>query len=201
MTVENPPAFNPKLIDRVKGIIVKPKLEWPVIAAEAATVKGLFTGYAMILAAIGPVATLIGSALFGFPSGIVATLITAVVGYALALLTVYVLGIIIDALAPSFDSEKNMVQSMKLAVYGMTPGWVAGVFGIIPFLAWLAFVGALYGIYVMYLGYGPVKKTPENKQVIYTIVTILIAIVLQVVAAMIIGLAMAPFIIAAAMAV
>ncbi|WP_297799355.1 Yip1 family protein [uncultured Brevundimonas sp.] len=200
MTAENSPAINPNLISRIKGIILQPKLEWPVIAAESASVKGLFTGYAMILAAIGPVCSLIGSALFGFPMGVLAAIITTVVGYVLALVAVYIVGIIIDALAPSFGSEKNMVQSMKLAVYSMTPAWVAGVLNLVPLIAGLAFIAALYGVYVMYLGFGPVKNTPEDKKLPYTVVTILIAIVLQVIAAMIVGLAMAPFIIAAAVA-
>lgn len=198
MTAENSPAINPKLVERVKGILLRPKLEWPVIAAEGATVKGLFTGYAMILAAIGPVCGLIGTALFGFDMGVVAALITAIVGYVVNLVAVYILGIVIDALATSFGSEKNMVQSMKLAVYSMTPSWIAGVLGLVPVLALLTFLAALYGVYLMYLGFGPVKKTPEDKTIAYTAVTVLIAIVLNVIAAMIVGLAMAPFIIAAA---
>ena len=38
------------LIDRAKNILLTPKTEWPVIAAEPATAQGLFTGYAAILA-------------------------------------------------------------------------------------------------------------------------------------------------------
>src|SRR3546814_3114058 len=37
-----------KLVERVKSILLSPKSEWPVIAAEPATVKGLYTGYFMI---------------------------------------------------------------------------------------------------------------------------------------------------------
>ena len=48
------PIVSPSLAARVKGIILRPSPEWDIIDGEPATVKGLFTGYAMILAAIGP---------------------------------------------------------------------------------------------------------------------------------------------------
>ena len=46
------------LVDRVKGILVEPRNEWVKIAAEPATVQSLYTGWIMILAAIGPSALL-----------------------------------------------------------------------------------------------------------------------------------------------
>ena len=193
MTMENPSALDPKLVDRVKAIVLKPKLEWPVIAAEPATVKGLFTRYAMILAAIGPVCGVIGSAIFGL-DGIIGILIAAVVTYVLSLVAVYVLGIIIDALASSFGSEKDMLQSMKLAVYCMTPYWLAGVFNLIPFLAFISFFAMLYGFYLLYLGTGPLKRTPEDKAVLYTIVIILAGIVLNIIVATLGWLVALPFV-------
>src|SRR5437870_12481426 len=48
------------LVARVQNILLKPKEEWAVIDKEAATVQGLFTGYAMLLAAIPAVASVIG---------------------------------------------------------------------------------------------------------------------------------------------
>ena len=59
MTAPNPPAIDPGLVARVQNILMRPKLEWPVIDAEYATTRSLFARYAMILAAIGPVASLI----------------------------------------------------------------------------------------------------------------------------------------------
>ena len=48
--------FN-KLIARVKGILLTPKTEWPVIAGEQTTVADLYKGYILWLAAIPPVFT------------------------------------------------------------------------------------------------------------------------------------------------
>ena len=51
--VEGPKSVS--LIARVQGILLRPTAEWDVIAGETATIPGLFTGYACILAAIGPI--------------------------------------------------------------------------------------------------------------------------------------------------
>lgn len=192
MTFENSSALDPKLVDRAKAIVLQPKLEWPVIAAEAATVKGLFTRYAMILAAIGPVCGLVGAAIFNM-GGIVGVLVASAVTYVLSLIAVYLLGIIIDGLASSFGAEQNMLQSMKLAVYAMTPYWLAGVFNLIPSLAFLGFFAALYGFYLLYLGVGPVKKAPEDKAVLYTIVAILVSFVLNAIVSVFGWLVALPF--------
>ena len=56
MTSLDGPVSSRGLVDRVKNILLSPKTEWERIDAEPATVKGLYTGYAMILAAIGPIA-------------------------------------------------------------------------------------------------------------------------------------------------
>ena len=54
-TTHSQPAVDPALVARVKGILLQPKTEWLKIDGEFATTKSLFTRYAMILAAIGPV--------------------------------------------------------------------------------------------------------------------------------------------------
>ena len=59
-----------KLIARAKAILLSPRTEWPVIAAEPETVANLYKNYILILAAIPVVAgfikgSLIGTTLFG----------------------------------------------------------------------------------------------------------------------------------------
>ena len=71
------PAVDPALIARVRGILMQPKAEWQVIDREFATTNSHYTRYALILAAIGPIATLIASVAFGHAS-IVSALILAV---------------------------------------------------------------------------------------------------------------------------
>ena len=41
-----------RLLARVKNILLTPKTEWPVIAAEPASTASIYTGYILILAAV-----------------------------------------------------------------------------------------------------------------------------------------------------
>ncbi len=175
------------LISRVKNILLSPNAEWARIDLEPATVKGLFVGYACILAAIGPLATLIGRQLFGFhvlfvsyrPS-LVGGIAGAVVQYVLGLAGVFLLGLVIEALAPSFGGTKDRVQAMKVAVYSSTAAWVAGIFGLFPPLAILSIVG-LYSLYLLYLGIPKVMKAPQEKSLGYTAVAVVVYILIYVV--------------------
>ena len=183
------------IIERVKNILVSPKTEWNVIATETTSVSTLITTYILPLALIGAIATFIGYGLIGIDIGFlglkikdtgwglkmgIISLISSVVG---AVVTAF----IVDALAPSFGSEKNMNRSMQLVAYGYTPALVAGIFNILPSIGWLAGLIGLYGIYLMYIGLGPIKKTPEDKKAIYLIITIVVLIAVYFVLGLILG--------------
>jgi hypothetical protein len=60
----------------------------------------------------------------------------------------------------------------------MTASWLAGIFGIVPSLAWLGIVG-LYSFYIFYTGVTPLMNVPAVKAMTFTIVTVLCAIVLS----------------------
>jgi len=201
MTADNAPLLKPSLIERVKSILLQPKAEWPIIGAEPATVKGLFTGYAMILAAIGPIAGLIGGLVFGGAGavGALALIVGAVVSYVLTLIAAFVLGFIIDVLAPSFGAQRNLEQSMKVSVYGFTPVWILGILNIVPMLSILTFIGVLYSFYLIFLGIKTVKTPLEDKAVLYAVVAIIAALIANLFVSMIGGLIIAPFAIASAM--
>ena len=189
------PARRASLVERIQAILLRPSSEWDKIDVEPATIQGLFTGYAMILAAIGPVCSAIGMVVFGFGIPGIATyhanpigaVITAVVSYVLALVGVVLVGLIIDALAPTFGGQKNPVQAMKVAVYGSTATWLAGVFGLIPALSVLAIVG-LYSLYLYYVGLPKLMKTAPDKAMGYTALVVVCAVVVFLV----IGLITAP---------
>jgi hypothetical protein len=186
-----------KLIDRVQKILLAPKAEWPVIAAEPATQGSIFTGYIIFLASIGPIASFIRSTLIGYSVPFAGTfrvdfmdgLIGAILSYALALAAVWVFAQIINALAPTFGSQKDPVQALKAAAYAMTAAWIAGVANIIPFLGMIVMIaGAAYSVYLLYLGLPATMKTPADKAVGYTAVSCVIAVAIYWVAALIVGL-------------
>ena len=81
---------------------------------------------------------------------------------------------------------------MKLAVYSMTPVWIAGIFNLIPALGVLSILGSLYGLYLLYLGFStPLMGTPKEKVMGYVVVSIVVVIVLMVVVGGILGAAFA----------
>ena len=183
------------LVDRVKNILLTPRTEWEVIDAEPTTVADLYKGYILPLAAIGPVASAIGTSLFGYSVPFVGSYRTpigsaitgAVVAYVLTLVGVYVLSLIIDALAPTFNGTRNPIQALKVAAYSSTASWVAGIFALIPALSLLGILG-LYSLYLLYLGLPVLMKAPAEKAVGYTVVVIVAAIVLFMVTGMIAGM-------------
>jgi Yip1 domain len=175
------------LVERVKGILLTPKKEWAVIDGESATVGSLYTQYIMPLAAIPAVAGFIGVSIIGIgvlgssirvPPG---TGLTAmVVRYVGALVGVYVLALVIDALAPNFGGQKSPIQALKVAAYSSTAAWVAGIFLLLPGLRVLGLLG-LYSLYLLYLGLPVLMKAPEDRAAGYTIVVIVVAVVLYMV--------------------
>lgn len=183
-TVEQPSRGG--LIARVQGILLRPGPEWDIIAGELSTVRGLFTGYACILAAIAPVALVLQSMLF-LHWTLPLVIGWAAITYIGALLGVFILGIVIDALATSFDGQKNRDQAMKLAVYSYTAVWVAGILNIVPALGILALLAGLYGLYILYLGLPKLMRAPQDKAIGYFAVSVIVAIVINAVISAVIG--------------
>lgn len=178
---------------RIGAILMQPTAEWTRIDAEQTDVREMFVKYAVPLAAIGPACALIGGQLFPMTvlgvvlrTPLVGAVIAAVVSYVMALVSVFVLGLIIDALAPSFGAVKDRRRAMAVAIFSSIAAWVAGVFGLLPMLAVLSIVG-LYSLFLLYKGLPIVMKVPQDKAMAYTVTTIVAAIVLWVVVAMVVG--------------
>lgn len=184
------------LVPRIQGLIMKPKEEWVKIKGESTPIPQLFMNYALFLVLISGIAQFVGYGLVGirvpfvgmYRVGIVSALLRGVVFAGLQLVSAYIFGMIINALAPTFGSKPNLENAMKLAVYSLTPGWIGGVFYIIPALAFLAFIASLYGLYVMYLGFSnPMMDTPPDKVMGYTVASVVAAIVLIAVVSLVLG--------------
>ena len=132
MSVSNPePIKASPVVARARAILMTPVAEWDKIDVEPATVQGLYVGYVCLLAAIPAVAGLIGGLVFGhgafgivYRPSIVTAVIGAVVGYGLALAMVFILGLVVNALAPNFGGQPNQIQAFKVAAYSGTAGSV-----------------------------------------------------------------------------
>jgi hypothetical protein len=171
------------LINRIKSILLTPKTEWTVIEPEETDPKTLTVSYLIPLALISAIATfigfgLIGQTYFGVHVGSVGFgLRHAIVSLVSTVGGAFLMAWIIDILAPNFGSEKNFKQSFKLVVYSYTPMLVAGILFIIPSLTVLVYLAGLYGLYIMYLGLQPLKKTPDDKKVTYFVVSLVVVLI------------------------
>jgi hypothetical protein len=184
------------LISRVQNILLKPKEEWAVIDAEPATIGSIYTSYVLILAAIGPIALIIGQqafGMYGYKPPMQFTITWAVITYVLALVSVYVNALIIDALAPSFGGTKNSVKAFKVAAYSATAAWVAGIFQIIPMLGILAILG-LYSLYLLYLGLPRLMGVSEDKAIGYTVVIVIAWIIVYAICMWLVGMLVLTFV-------
>jgi hypothetical protein len=171
------------LVERAKNIIMTPKTEWSVIAAEEPNAMQILTGYVIPLALIPAVASVIGYGVIG--SGIHASLTwgigMGIISFVSTVLGVYLTAFVVDFLAPNFGSQKNFGRAMQLVAYAYTPAWVAGILNIVPVLGILASLAGLYGLYLMYLGFPHTMKTPQDKIVVYLIVAIVALLVIYMI--------------------
>jgi hypothetical protein len=194
------------LIERIKNILVTPKTEWNVIAAEEQPIATVYTTYVLPLSIIGAAAALLGWGLIGKSYGTFLGSFTvkgfdigikyAIISLVSSAISFFVTSFVMDALAPSFGSEKNLNKSAQLVGYSYTPALIGAILGILPSLALIGSLVGLYGIYLMYLGIGPLKKTPDDKKVVYMIVSFVIllavSIVLGLILVSVLGLGGAP---------
>src|SRR5262245_30445223 len=96
------------LVGRVQNILLTPKTEWPVIAAEPDTIGGLYTKYILIVSALGPVAMFLKYSVFGvgmpfvgtFRMGMGAGIGMAVSQYVGSLVWIFLFALLVNALGP-----------------------------------------------------------------------------------------------------
>lgn len=184
------------LIERAKNIIINPKKEWEIINSEEANIPGILTGYVFPLAGAAAAAAFLGNVLLGASFRIGGSInwgiYSAILVLGVAFLTVFISAFIIDALAPSFGSEKNMGKSVQLVAYSLTPGWIGGLLAIVPALGIIGSLFGLYGFYLLYLGIPQLKKTPEDKQVIYFVVSLVVLFAIFIIIGIILAAILMP---------
>jgi hypothetical protein len=154
------------LVKRVKGILLSPKTEWSLIAGEPGDAGYLYRNYVLALASVPAVCVFLGNF---FQLQFVNSIAYAIIAYIVPLVLVYVVALIVNALAPTFSGQKNFESALKVTAYSYTPAWVGGVFLLFPALAWLCIPAALYGLYLLYLGLPVLMKCPQDRSPVYTI--------------------------------
>lgn len=172
---------------RAKRLLLSPQDEWRAIDAEPMTVGYIFKHWVLILAAIGPIAGLVGGLLFGhgvfgivFRPTLGLALTMAVTSYVMAIVGTYLMALIFNWLAPNFGGAANFVSATKLAAFSFTAAWLAGIFQLLPGLGWLGILG-LYSLYLLYIGGPLLMRIPAEKAMTFTVVAVVASIVMFVV--------------------
>jgi hypothetical protein len=190
---------HPSLIERVKNIVLTPKTEWRVIEAEPTSVAQLYTGYVMPMAAFAAAMSFVRMSVIGvsLPFGgtirtpLVSGLVSSVLTFILGLIGLFLVGSIINMLAPTFSGGRNQRQALKTAGYALTPAWLGTALTFLPLGTLLQLIAGIYGIYVLYLGLPVMMRSQQDKAAGYTAAvvacTILVGILFAAAGAMLGG--------------
>ena len=135
-------ASAPGLLARVKNIVLAPRSEWPVIAPEPTTIAQLYAGYVMPLAVLAALLGFVRMSVLGvntafgggFRMPIASGLTYTVMMFVSALIGVFIVGFIINALAPTFSGQRDQRQALKVAAYSLTPAMLSSVLALSPIL-------------------------------------------------------------------
>jgi hypothetical protein len=177
------------LMQRILNITLKPKAEWPVIAAEPPSLSRVIVGCVLPLAAIQAVLSFLHMAVIGvsvpFAGSIrmpmASSLTAALMGFVFALIGVFIFAVIVNLWAPFFTGRRSLGEALKVAAYAGVPAWLGAFLGILPLGTLLGLLAALYAIYVLYLGLPVVMRAPRERAVGYTAAVILSGILLGIV--------------------
>ncbi len=171
--------FN-KIYNRAKNIITKPVDEWQIIKTETDDKKEVVLNYALPLLYIIAILSLIGGLvkIFLLGNNLPQVFINALYEFVKYFVSMFFPAILINELASSFGSKKDINAAFKLVVYSFTAFYFSAILSeLIPKLSDLFKIFGLYSIYLFWTGLTPIMGTPENKKLGYTVVSLLIIIV------------------------
>ncbi len=182
------------VLKRARAILLTPRTEWPVIDREKVNANTELLLYVAVLALIPALAGFVGTSLIGVVDadgrtarvpvdrGVLDVFLT----YVLAFVTVYVVAFIVNGLAPRFGGARNFTAALKLSIYSFTPVWLAGIFLLLPGLAFLTIFG-LYAYYLTWTGAPVLMKASEDRALRYAAIVIACAFGLIVILTLIQG--------------
>jgi hypothetical protein len=174
------------LVARARAILMTPRAAWAEIAVEPTTVRSIFTGYVMIIGAINPICFTLGRLLFGervlgavYRPPVIAALIEGVIGYAMVLGSVFALTFLIEGFATPFGAARDRRSAFKVAAYSGTAGWLASVAYLVPALGFLALIGQIYTLYLLYRGVQALLQPPPQRALGYVALVVVSYVVLM----------------------
>ena len=181
------------IINTAKQFILNPKLEWEVAKEDTNTAQQHVMTYVLPLALISAVAIFIGVGLIGYRvlgyrvQSVSGGLTQAIMSLVSILIGVFLSGFVIHKLAPTFNTTVTLDKAVKLVGFSYTAMLLAGVLNIFPPLAFFTFLGGLYSLYIMYLGFKPMTNVSEEKSMSYFLVSLLVIVAVYVIIGLILA--------------
>ncbi len=189
------------IVNRAINIIVKPVEEWEQVKNEDIRYRQIIIQYLLPFLILIGAASIVGNSLFSptmFASfGFGYVLFSAIVTMVITFFGVYFSAYLINELAVSFNTSKNINNVFKVVIYSFTPYFVASVLtGLIPQLIFIQLFG-FYSFYVLWVGMNHLLAPPEDKKAGYVVVSGLIIIGVFAILSIMLNLVFSSFLFAA----
>jgi Yip1 domain len=191
--VAPPSRTPPGLLGRMKGMLLSPRGEWELIAAESTPTARLYTGFVVPLALLDALVAFVHVSIVGATDPLAGTvrvpftdgLITSILVFGCGPLGILVVTWIIGALAPFFGAVRDRQRACAVATYASTPVWLATIFVLFP-TVWppLQLLAIFYHTYLLYSGLRVLVKAPRDRVLGYATTVVLCTILLEIVFAM-----------------
>ena len=169
-------------LQRIVSLIFSPTAEWDLIAEERTTVDALLRTYILPLAALAPIATVIGMEMFDrdwdpaqgylvpanqiFATG--ATTYFSIVGSILVLAGIFAL------IAPLFGATRDYLAALKVATYGSVPVLLAGAVLLLPVMVIVGLVALCHTLFLFWTGARRVLNVPKGAQSEFVAISIML---------------------------
>lgn len=169
-----------KMINQAIKVLTKPKQALREVSTQSITRENIII-YLAIIGIPSFIGMLIGygflwyTVRYGTISFVVPALVGAIIYYIVAIIGIILFGYLLNALAPTFKSQQNQAQAFKLVAFASTPWLLAGIFYLLPgWLFPLVLLAGLYSLYILWIGLPILMGTPQDQQIVYLIVNIVI---------------------------
>lgn len=169
-------------LQRIAGLLVRPKREWDRIAEEEPSVSLLIRRYIVPLGLLAPIATTIGmrnfDATWSFDQGyrVPAGEILSAAATTLfaSILSVFVLAAVFVLIAPMYGSTRNYRDALVVATYGAVPVLLAGATLVLPVMVIVTVIAFVHTLYLYWLGARRVLGVVRNEQAEFVGISMLI---------------------------
>lgn len=168
------------ILSRAYGMLRDPKEEWRQVKEEETNASSIMLGYVAPLAAIAPIAGVIGQLAFArdeveTSAGAIVT--GAIVSYISIVALIFFVGILANAIAENFEASPHELNAIKLAAYAPTPWFLLSVISIFPAFWWVALFGLPITAFLIYRGLPILLRCPPDRAMAFTATLMIVGLV------------------------